>query len=164
MGQEGMAMAYFRKFAECTLKSKSRYDLINIIENSYYAYDKDVESWKQRIREADDITLEWITKTHDLQRKLAKAGNEIAFLKNQLEKAKEKHVSGRPRKYDDRIDEVMKLRDEGKSIREIVLETKISRTTIYRLLNRWETKAFYSEENLEHVRRGIAQLNEGGKK
>lgn len=87
-------------------------------------------------------------------------------LRYELEKSRKtrKESTGRPRKYDDRIEEIMKLRDEGKSIREIVEITKISRSTVHRLINKYDTMAFYSKENLEHVRRGGVQLNEEKKR
>lgn len=116
--------------------------------------------WKQRAEKAEFLVKYKDDQLRSLGDDLIHHEEIVKKLRHKLEGAEKtrKELGGRPRKYDGCIDEILKLRAEGKSIRQIVLETKTSRSTVYRLINKYETESFYSEENMKHVRRGIDQL------
>lgn len=96
--------------------------------------------WKQRAEKAEFLVKYKDDQLQSLGDDLIHHEEIVKKLQHKLEGAEKarKELGGRPRKYDDRLGEIMRLRAEGKSIRQIVLETKISRSTVYRLINKWD--------------------------
>lgn len=134
--------AHFRKYSESTLKSKSRYDLISIIETSYRAYDRDKELWKQRIRDAGEVTMEWMTKTYELEAQLETVKKELEETRKKLDEVtadpamvSDAPKGGRPRIYDNAVREtVRELHKKGLTVRKIAVSLNMSPATVSRII------------------------------
>lgn len=138
----GKLMRYtdqFKKYSETTLKGKSRYDLIGIIQTGYYAYDRDKAFWKKQAENADELTMEWIDKVYDLKAQLEAVRKELEETKKKLDALEADPVGkpkgGRPRTYtDESRKKVEELHRQGLTIRKIAVAVQMSPATVSRII------------------------------